>query len=307
LPFLRERIKPAQYEFGDSLYVLVHDLVSDDINLRKRAMRELEKLGEPALLVVRRGGGRRGPAEEYELIRTRVTERLAEQLRPTVWRDAAAGVALLEAIGGEEAEASLTGLAAGTPDAAITRVAQDALLRIASRRRPADADSAEVLWSLLASEDARAAYVAMQDLVKAGNENVAALQEHLQELAPTQSLAVPEQIAQLIRELDHDDFGRRDRASARLARFGTLATQALRDAFEQNPTPEARERIIVAVGAARAQPKPIPEQMQVFRGIEVLERIGSTEAKQALEAVVKAARPNSSLAAAARESIQRMQ
>ena len=109
----------------------------------------------------------------------------------------------------------------------------------------------------------------------------------------------------MIRELDHDEFGRRDRASAQLAKLGTLATQSIREALEKDPTPEARQRL-TALLAAPAQPQPLPERMQALRIIEILELIGSAEARRALEAAAKAAPEGSQLVAAARESIERM-
>src|SRR5204863_1733102 len=137
---------------------------------------------------------------------------------------------------------------------------------------PPASDSAEALWSALGSNDVRAAYFAMQDLSAMGSEGIAMLQQRLQELVKSQALDVPQQITLLIRELDHDDFNRRDRASAQLAEFGTLATQSLREALEKDPTPEARQRLTTLL-AAPAQPQPQPERMQALRTIEILERI----------------------------------
>ena len=75
--------------------------------------------------------------------------------------------------------------------------------------------------------------------------------------------------------------------------------------MEKDPTPEARQRL-TALLAAPAQPQPLPERMQALRIIEILELIGSAEARRALEAAAKAAPEGSQLVAAARESIERM-
>jgi HEAT repeat protein len=187
----------------------------------------------------------------------------------------------------------------------VTRGAQEILASVAARRKPAKGISAEATWNLLASDDARAAWFAIQDLAGNERENLGTLRQNLQKLIQSQALDVPLQIAELIRQLDHDEFDARERATAQLAKFGTLATTALREAFAKDPSPEAKQRI-VGLLSGPSRPKPMPERMQLLRGIEVLERMGSAEARQALETIAKAAPENSSVAMAARESAQRI-
>jgi hypothetical protein len=63
-----------------------------------------------------------------------------------------------------------------------------------------------------------------------------------------------------------------------------VALPALRDALERDPSAEVRQRIKVLLGdpPVRSLPAASGEELHAVRAIEVLERIGSAEARRIL-------------------------
>jgi hypothetical protein len=114
-------------------------------------------------------------------------------------------------------------------------------------------------------------------------EAVALLRERLLE-APA---ALAARLERLVKDLDDDDFAVRERATAELARLGRGAEARLRALLAGRPSAEARRR---AEGLLRRLPGPkgpalAPDELAALRGVEVLERLGAPEARQALEAL----------------------
>ncbi len=138
------------------------------------------------------------------------------------------------------------------------------------------------LWDALAGEDAMAAYVAMGTLMDAGADAVALLAERL----PRVALPDDASLRKLIAELDGKEFRTRERAQAALLRAGLDTMPALRKALVADPTPEARRRIEDLLRELAGKP-PGPDTVTVCRGVEVLEKIGTAEAKRALAELAK--------------------
>ena len=92
----------------------------------------------------------------------------------------------------------------------------------------------------------------------------------------------PARIAKLLAALDGDDFEGREKASRGLAELGDLAGPAVRQALAGKPSPEARRRL---EQLARGLDKPVEdaEEARALRGVEVLEHIGSADARKLLE------------------------
>jgi WD40 repeat protein len=129
-------------------------------------------------------------------------------------------------------------------------------------------------WDDLADEDAARSYQAMRALASSPAEAVALLKDRL----PPVAGAGPARLAGLIAALDGDTFGERERASRELEKFGLAAEPALHRALAAGPTLEARrriERLLVRLEG--------PEQLRRIRAVEVLEGIGSPEARRVLE------------------------
>jgi hypothetical protein len=97
-------------------------------------------------------------------------------------------------------------------------------------------------------------------------------------LAPIRALDEKE-CASLAANLDHEDFAVRQRATNDLRRSIESATPALRRALAQEQSLEVRARIEDLLKAADDLP---PEHLQLWRATELLEHIGTPEARKAL-------------------------
>lgn len=165
--------------------------------------------------------------------------------------------------------------------------------------KPLSAEDRERLWSDLSLADGQRAYQAVRRLAR-DSEIVAFLrQRHSDEPS------VDKRIAHLIEQLDGRQFKVRESASAELARFGTVAEPALREALKATPSLEVRERIeriLQNLSATATTPPPV---LQALRVVEVLELRGSAEARKALETFAQAGL-DPRVVEAAKTSLQRL-
>jgi WD40 repeat protein len=134
----------------------------------------------------------------------------------------------------------------------------------------------ETLWADLRSPEAPRAYRAICTLAGCP-ESVPFLGKHL-----TPSRADPSRIAQLIRDLDSDQFTVREKASAELARLPE-AEPALRQALEASTSAERRRRLTRLVKNLAGQ------SLRVQRALEVLELMATPEAKHLLRSLARGA------------------
>jgi HEAT repeat protein len=89
-------------------------------------------------------------------------------------------------------------------------------------------------------------------------------------------------MARLVRDLDDDAFAVREQATVELARLGTGAEPALRKALAGRPSEEVRRRIDALL--ARLQtPETAEARRRWRRAVELLELVGSDEARAALK------------------------
>jgi hypothetical protein len=88
----------------------------------------------------------------------------------------------------------------------------------------------------------------------------------------------------LLRELESDDFTTRDKAAKELEAVADRADFMLLEALAANPPPETRQRIQRILEAAGP---PSSERRRQLRAVEVLEHIGSAEAREVLAALAK--------------------
>jgi WD40 repeat protein len=132
LPFLQQRLTPARAADPERIQHLIADLDSEQFTVRKVAyadLRKLDLLAEPALRKTLEGK----PSLES---RRRIEELLAEMQGPVTTsstRQNVRAVAVLEHMDSEEARHLLKKLAAGTPEAQLTREARAALDRLVQR------------------------------------------------------------------------------------------------------------------------------------------------------------------------------
>src|SRR5207302_3749749 len=88
-----------------------------------------------------------------------------------------------------------------------------------------------------------------------------------------------EHLAKLITSLDSDQFRVRQAAAKELSELGRQAIPALEEALRKGPSVEVRQRVQDLLNAAKRGPTG-PEIRQL-RAVQVLELIGTTEARAA--------------------------
>jgi hypothetical protein len=112
------------------------------------------------------------------------------------------------------------------------------------------------------------------------------------------------EIDKRIADLDDDDFDRREQASKALADLGAAARPALEKALQGDPSTEKKRRIDDLLDALKARDHN-PELVRLPRALEVLERLGTPEAKQVLEELAKG-NPDAPLTQDAKATLQRL-
>jgi WD40 repeat protein len=133
-------------------------------------------------------------------------------------------------------------------------------------------------WQDLMSDDASRAFDAICALAAAPDKAVPYLKAHARAAVATDAAT----IRRLIAELDSDRFDVRQKASGELAELGEAAVPFVRKALEANPSLEARKRL-EALLAKEPWRVPTGETLRSLRAIEVLEMIGTAEAKSVLK------------------------
>lgn len=140
------------------------------------------------------------------------------------------------------------------------------------------------LWADLANANAAVGYPALWTFVEAPEQSVAFLKNHLQ---PTSDQDW-KRIQQLIKDLDNKDFRVREKASRQLQGLGQDAEPALRQALLGKTSLEVRRRIddlLRGPGLIYQQ-----QTLRQLRAVQVLEQIGSPEARQLLKSLAEGAR-----------------
>jgi WD40 repeat protein len=138
------------------------------------------------------------------------------------------------------------------------------------------------LWTDLASGDAGRAYRSVTTLRTGPKQTAAYLQRQLR----AHYLISPETIVQLIANLDSERYQVRKKAMHRLAELMEIAEPYLRRSLEDRPSLEVRYRVMRLLAKLEAS-RPSPQYLQVQRALEVLDNLGTREAKEALEALAK--------------------
>jgi WD40 repeat protein len=159
---------------------------------------------------------------------------------------------------------------------------------------------AETAWTELAGTDAVKADRAIWRLAAAPGQTVPFLKARLK----PDTTAAPPQLGQLIADLDHDEFAVREKATITLEKCGELAIPTVRQALENNPSTEARRRLERLLGQADSLVV-VKGALRTLRALEVLEHIGTPEAKQVLE-VLSGGTPERRLTREAKAALERL-
>jgi WD40 repeat protein/DNA-binding Lrp family transcriptional regulator len=139
----------------------------------------------------------------------------------------------------------------------------------------------QALWRDLASDDAPRAYEAVESLARAPVQTVPFLRERVLPVSA-------EKLAQRIKELDSDQYSTRVRAMNELSEMGKYAEPALRKLLAEKPSLEARRRAEELL-AQLDNPSAMTEHLRALRVVEVLERVGTEPARQALRTLAEGA------------------
>lgn len=142
------------------------------------------------------------------------------------------------------------------------------------------------LWIDLACKDAPRGQRAVAELIQAPDAALPFLEKSVPPLAPSQM----NRIANLIADLDSEQFTRRERASAELAKLGDSIAPALSKVLTEKPSLEMRRRIEALLEVIDAQQiSPEGLGIRTIRALQVLETIGTTQARHILEGLARGA------------------
>ncbi|HEV3260926.1 MAG TPA: hypothetical protein VG013_29005 [Gemmataceae bacterium] len=141
----------------------------------------------------------------------------------------------------------------------------------------------EALVADLGAADAARAYRAVWALTASGKQGVSFLQDHFQNMKDKKPAAVDrKRVARLLADLDNDDSAVREAATEALAKLGKAAEPALRKVLEGKHSAEVDLRVKLLVD--KLKPSTLPEGTLLrLRAVEVLELVGSPEARQLLK------------------------
>jgi len=139
-------------------------------------------------------------------------------------------------------------------------------------------------WQALAGDDAAKAFVAMCNFVAAPNETLAWFTQQLKPAEPIDARRFEE----LIGQLEDNQYKVRQKAMAELLQIGDRVVPAIDKVLAANPTLETRLRL-QELRTRLARLVVQGDRLQAFRAVEVLERIGTPEARQVLQALADGA------------------
>jgi dipeptidyl aminopeptidase/acylaminoacyl peptidase len=138
-------------------------------------------------------------------------------------------------------------------------------------------------WEALGGSDAPKAYDAILALAAAPAAAVPLFRMHVRHAA-----GQGKTIERLLADLDSDEFARREKATAELAKLGEAAAAALRKVLEGKPSLEVRRRADAILRKLLGQALS-PEQVRQLRAVEALEHAGTPEARRLLEVLSRGA------------------
>jgi RNA polymerase sigma factor (sigma-70 family) len=158
----------------------------------------------------------------------------------------------------------------------------------------------EFLWADLADEDAARAFRSILTLASASKQTVPYLRDRLQPAAPVDAKV----IKNLIADLDSGNFQTRSKASKELEGLGEVTVPALREALAGKVPLETRQRMEPILAKLTGSVLST-EQVRLVRAVEVLERLATPEARQALQSLAEGA-PGSLPTRHARAALDRL-
>jgi WD40 repeat protein len=162
------------------------------------------------------------------------------------------------------------------------------------------APALDALWADLASKDATRAFDAIRKLSSSPDQAVPLLKDRLRPATP----ADPQRLAHLLADLGSDRFELRRQAQSELEELGELAEPALRKALAGTPSLDLRQRLERLLDNLSG-PVHLAGQVRDLRAVELLELLGSPEARQLLQVLAGGA-PEARLTREARSAVRRL-
>jgi RNA polymerase sigma factor (sigma-70 family) len=190
-------------------------------------------------------------------------------------------------------------LATGHADGTI--LLWDATLQGSKRVGQLTAFERESLWTDLAGTDAAKAYAAVGRFADDPTSSVSFLKERLKPVLP-----VPADVLHsLLADLDSDQFEVREGAEKKLRAQGERIASSLRAELNAKPSLEKRKRIEELLAGLDVTVPVSGESIRALRAVQVLERIGSAEARPLLERLSRGVE-SARLTQAANEALTRL-
>ncbi len=143
---------------------------------------------------------------------------------------------------------------------------------------PAQTDD---LWNNLASGDARKAHEALGTLCRAPEKSVALLQNRFKPVPALDG----KRLHQLLDDLESEKFPVRHRATLDLEKFGELAEPDLKRVLAAGPPLDARLRLERLLDRLMNAAPLSADDLRAHRALEILESIGTSEARSVLETI----------------------
>jgi RNA polymerase sigma factor (sigma-70 family) len=273
------RLKPVVYD-ADRLAKLIRELDADDFDVREKASAELKTAGEVAVPLLRKALDNNPSVEA----KRRIDELLERSKGPSpAWVRSARAVAVLEAVGNDDARRLLEATAKGQTDALPTRAAQAALERLNGKP-----PTWEARWEALGGQDEAAALRAAIAAVAAPKEALPFFKERLTKGLPAKGPAPDaKQIAKLIADLESDQAAVRDKAIQGLMEMDSRAVPLIRKEVEglqlNGITLKVLDKIMATIQSKRSPAPTVGPEGD--RLIVVLAHLDTAESRELLEVV----------------------
>jgi hypothetical protein len=176
-------------------------------------------------------------------------------------------------------------ISAGTDTTALTwdltrRTGLKPVLQEPAPAARLDLQTLDALWTDLAGKDPAKAFDAIRKLSASGHQAVTLIKERVRPASPPD----PKRLAQLLADMESDRFRVRQPAEAELERLGDLAESALRQALEKDPPLDLQTRVQRLLDKLARQAH-TPGLLRDLRAVEILELVGSSEARRVLQSL----------------------
>ena len=152
------------------------------------------------------------------------------------------------------------------------------------------------LWLALREDNALIAFESMRVLIRHPRETVALFRNRMKPL----SVVSPEEVNQLLRDLDNNSPAARQTARTTLENLGDAVESNLKSTLAANPSAEAKRSLTALLEKLEGR-----ERLRQGRALEVLEWIGDDQAKEFLKSLASGS-PNAWLTLQAKASLVRL-